>query len=92
MRRTTILILLIALLTSGAALANGSAPALDWWTVDAGGVTFAAGEGYSLGGTAGQPDAGLLTGAGYTLGGGFWGSGAALPPPKAIYLPLVLKQ
>jgi hypothetical protein len=42
--------------------------------------------GYMLGGTIGQPDAGLLTGDDYTLVGGFW-IGAV--PPYIVYLPLV---
>lgn len=45
---------------------------LSWRTVDAGGVTFGAGGGYSLGGTAGQPDAGRHNAGGYALSGGFW--------------------
>jgi len=48
---------------------------------------------YTLGGTAGQPDAGLLSGGSYTLGGGFWGGGAAAPTPEhTLYLPLALRQ
>lgn len=62
---------------------------LTWSTIDGGGATFSTGGGYSLGGTIGQPDAGLLSGGGYTLGGGFWG-GAMMPP--RIYLPLVLRN
>ena len=62
---------------------------LTWSTVDGGGGTFSTGEGYSLGGTAGQPDAGVLSGGGYTLAGGFWGAGA---PGYRIYLPVVLRN
>jgi len=42
---------------------------------------------------AGQPDAGLLAGGGYTLGGGFWGGGSPPAPvyDHALYLPLVLR-
>jgi len=61
---------------------------LTWSTVDGGGWTFSVGGGYSLGGTAGQPDAGLLSGGAYTLAGGFWGAGA---PGYRIYLPLALR-
>lgn len=43
---------------------------------------------YQLGSTVGQPDAGVLSGGGYTLVGGFWG-GAAIQ--YRIYLPLVLR-
>jgi len=62
---------------------------LSWWTADGGGYTFSAGGDYSLGGTIGQPDAGLLTGPGYTLAGGFW-SGAA--QPYRVYLPLLVRS
>ena len=62
---------------------------LSWWTADGGGETFSAGGNYSLGGTIGQPDAGLLAGPGYTLAGGFW-SGAG--QPYRIYLPLVVRN
>jgi hypothetical protein len=62
---------------------------LSWWTVDGGGTTFSTGGGYSLGGTIGQPDAGvLMNGDSYTLIGGFWAGGATV---RGIYLPIVLK-
>lgn len=64
---------------------------LSWWTVDGGGLNPVPGSGYRLGGTAGQPDAGLWQGGGYTLGGGFWGGGAVAHGPYEIYLPLVLR-
>jgi hypothetical protein len=71
---------------------------LSWWTVDGGGATFSGGghaaalpgAGYTLGGTLGQPDAGLLTAGDYTLGGGFW-RGGALAVGHKLYLPLVLR-
>ena len=64
---------------------------LSWWTVDSGGVVEAGSPGlYSLSGSIGQPDAGLvLTGGGYTLAGGFWGGAAT---QYRIYLPLVLRN
>jgi hypothetical protein len=46
---------------------------LSWWTIDGGGVTFATGGTFNLGGTAGQPDASsALTGGAFSLTGGFW--------------------
>lgn len=45
---------------------------LSWRTVDGGGATFSEGGGYLLGGTTGQPDAGMLSSGSYTLHGGFW--------------------
>ena len=63
---------------------------ISWWTVDGGGQIVSSGEGYTLGGTAGQPDAGLLRGGHYTLGGGFWGGGV-VTISHDVYLPLVLR-
>lgn len=60
-----------------------------WWTVDGGGTTWSEGGGYALGGTVGQPDAGVLQGGDYTLAGGFWGGAAA---QYRVYLPLVLRN
>ena len=66
---------------------------LSWSTIDGGGYTFSLGGSYSLGGTAGQPDAGALTGGSYTLGGGFWGGGGAQAPGSGlVYLPIILKS
>jgi hypothetical protein len=65
---------------------------LNWWTVDGGGATFSRGGAYALGGTIGQPDAGVLRGGGYTLAGGFWGEGEVAAGDHRIYLPLVLRQ
>ena len=98
-RQTVLLLLLALLLLPIAALpgqpqaaaqvgADATGYALIWSTVDGGGHTFNAGGGYALGGTAGQPDAGLSSGGGYTLAGGFWGSGAV---PYRLYLPIVLR-
>ena len=46
-------------------------------TVDAGGVVGSVAGSYTLSGTAGQPEAGLLTAGTLTLDGGFWGASAA---------------
>jgi len=78
----------LVLLLSGGALAQGGYD-LSWWTADGGGQTFSTGGGYSLGGTIGQPDAGLLSGSGYTLAGGFWSGATAI---YRVYLPLVLRS
>lgn len=73
---------MILTLMTGAALAAGDYT-LSWWTVDGGGATFSSGGSYGLGSTAGQPDAGLLTGGDYTLGGGFWYGAVAQPPTSS---------
>ncbi len=99
-KQQTAALLALALLLLSAADLPGPSPAaaqvgadaagydLTWSTVDGGGHTFNAGEGYALGGTAGQPDAGLSFGGGYTLAGGFWGGGVV---PYRLYLPIVLR-
>jgi hypothetical protein len=85
---TALLATLLAAGTAWAALS--SSYDLSWWSVDAGGSTFSTAEGYTLGGSIGQPDAAVLSG-GYTLAGGFWGGGAAAEGGY-IYLPLVLRS
>jgi len=66
---------------------------LSWSTVDGGGgASLSTGASYLLEGTSGQPDAGLMTGGTYSLGGGFWGGGAAAAPPRGLYLPLVMRS
>jgi hypothetical protein len=85
-------VLLVAALAAGTAwAAQQTGYDLSWWTVDTGGITLSTADGYTLGGTAGQPDAGLLTGGDYTLGGGFWGGGA-LGVHRRLYLPLVMRR
>jgi hypothetical protein len=94
MRRSISLLLgagVVLLLSVGlVGLAQGGYE-LSWWTVDGGGYTFSSGGGYELGGTAGQPDAGVLAGEGFTLGGGFWRGGAVVLTRYRVYLPLVVK-
>jgi hypothetical protein len=64
-----------------------AAYSISWYTVDGGGGTSAGASGYSLTGTAGQPDAGILRASPYTLGGGFWPS--LTQALRELFLPLV---
>ena len=94
MRRWVFLLLGVGVLLLSAGLvglAQGGYE-LSWWTVDGGGQMYSIGGGYELGGTIGQPDAGVLTGGGYTLGGGFWRGGTVVGNTYRVYLPLVLRQ
>ena len=88
--RSVFLALTIFFLLSASNLTLTNSPdyTLDWWTVDGGGYSFSQGNGYSLGGTIGQPDAGELHGGSYILQGGFWPDRVV---DNAIYLPLVLR-
>jgi hypothetical protein len=61
------------LLAATARAQSGGGYDLSWWTIDGGGVTFATGGTFNLGGTIGQPDASnVLTGGAFSLTGGFW--------------------
>ena len=71
---------------------SGAGYDLTWSTVDGGGGTFSIGGAYALGGTAGQPDAGPMTGGTYTLAGGLWPGGAVAAPENVIYLPVVMRN
>ena len=84
-----IVLLLGLLLVAGAALAqSGDGYDLSWNTFDGGGGTSAGGD-YIVSGTAGQPDAGALTGGEYTLIGGFWGGASTR---YELLIPAVLRQ
>lgn len=91
MKRLLVILTLIAflLLAVQAVRAAGSTSySLDWWTVDSGGGTSQGGA-YTLSGTVGQAEPGLLFGGDYTLAEGFWAKlQAAL---EKIFLPLVQK-
>jgi hypothetical protein len=58
---------------------------IDWSTIDGGGGTSTGGV-YTVAGTIGQPDAGVMSGGNYTLQGGFWGVLAAVQTPGAPWL------
>lgn len=65
---------------------------LSWFTIDGGGATPGDSPGYSLSGTIGQADAGLLSNGGHALHGGFW---AGVSPPglaHRVYLPLIIRN
>ncbi len=68
---------LMALVAAGSALAVFD---LSWNTVDGGGSMTDSGQNLAVYGTAGQPDAGLMTGGNFTIVGGFWPAASAPPP------------
>jgi hypothetical protein len=93
MKRILILLSVVVLLLTLAtvAIARIAGYDLTWWTADGGGGN-SAGNGYSLNGTIGQPDAGTIaSGGGYTLAGGFWHGGVTAPAQTKVYLPLTTK-
>jgi hypothetical protein len=100
MKRLLLLVIGCLLLAAGVCLAQPGGAALEvssqsyqvtWYTFDGGGLTFSAGGGRTLGGTAGQPDAGAMSGGGYTLAGGFWYRVPAGLEGNFLYLPLVMR-
>jgi hypothetical protein len=72
----------LATILSLAMVATASAqPTIDWYTIDGGGGTSSGGV-FTLSGTIGQPDAGVMSGGSFTLTGGFWvGFSAGGPTP-----------
>jgi len=80
-----VLALLLGLLTSVPLCGVAQPFAIDWFTIDGGGGTSTGGI-YSVNGTTGQPDAGLLSGGNFALQGGFWGVVAVIQTPGAPLL------
>ena len=71
--KTIIAIGAVALLAASA----HADPAINWWTIDAGGGSSTGGS-FTLSGTIGQFDASTpVTGGSFRLVGGFWGDGGA---------------
>ena len=70
-----------------AAMADGLAQSysIDWYTIDGGGGTSTGGV-YSVSGTIGQPDAGVMSGGNYSLVGGFWSIVSAIQTVNAPLL------
>lgn len=80
--------LLICLVCSSLCFCAVAQYSLDWSTIDGGGGTSTGGV-YSVSGTIGQPDAGLLSGGNFTLQGGFWGIIAGVQTPGAPLLSIL---
>jgi hypothetical protein len=88
----SLLVLMLVASVSSSQAQSGGGYDLTWSTIDGGGATFSTGGSYSLGGTLGQPDAGLMSGGAYALAGGFWGGTPLSNYNYNLYLPLVLKN
>src|SRR5258708_5465522 len=72
-----------------AATARAQNYSIDWFTIDGGGRTSRGGV-YSVSGTIGHPDAGHMSGANFTIAGGFWGIIAAIQTPASPLLRVFL--
>jgi hypothetical protein len=94
MRRTPVVALTILATLAIASLVSAQSGQWDltWFTIDGGGATSSAGDGFVLSGTIGQPDAVSLSGGVYTLSGGFWSVASGSDAPiSTVYLPLIRK-
>lgn len=93
-RRVMALLFLLLLVATAWAIAGATGNRADelsirWWTADGGGGQSSGG-GYSLRGTAGQPDAGRLSGGEFAIVGGFWTSPAE-QGINELFLPVVTR-
>ena len=70
------------------AAASAQDYAIGWHTVDGGGGASTNGQ-YSVTGTIGQFDAGILSGGRFILEGGFWGGAVAVQTPGAPRLTIM---
>lgn len=68
--------LVVLLALAGAARAAADPITISHWTADGGGTGLVQAGAFTLGGTIGQPDAGLLVRLNFALTGGFWGPGS----------------
>jgi hypothetical protein len=82
------LVVLLLGLTSPVLAETSATYDLSWWTVDGGGSTGLTSGDYTLSGTIGQPDAGVLSNGDYDVAGGFWQS---LLAKLEVFLPLIKK-
>ena len=75
-------IVFLFMLTLSYAAGAGDPQAFDipWYTIDGGGGTFE-GRQFTVSGTIGQPDAGVMTGGGFELSGGFWAAATVVQLP-----------
>src|ERR1700745_4042238 len=73
MRRASFsLVCLVAGILLGPVAARAQSYDISWYKIAGGGGTSAGGT-YTLSGTIGQPDAGVMSGGTYAISGGFWG-------------------
>lgn len=88
--RIILVLVLLLLITLPVLAQSGGGYDLSWSTADGGGGS-SSGSTFSLTGTAGQPDAGVMSGGDFTLAGGFWGGGAVTITQLQLFLPLIKK-
>ncbi len=80
-------ILLVLAVVPHALSQTGGVYNLSWNTTDGGGITFATGGAYQLGGTIGQHDAGASSGGVNSLTSGYWAVTNVIPSATATATP-----
>ena len=83
LNRVSLSVAVLLLVASSSLAQTGGSYDLTWNTIDGGGATFSTGGSYRVGGTVGQPDAGLSSAGAFVLNGGFWGGIGAVATPTA---------
>jgi hypothetical protein len=78
-------VMFVVLLIFSAVCTHAQSYSIDWFTIGGGGGTSTGGV-YSISGTIGQPDAGVMSGGNYSLAGGFWGFIGAVQIPNGLLL------
>ena len=84
-RATKLSVFAACCLLCGASTGLSQSYEISWFTVDGGGSTSSGGA-FSVSGTIGQPDAGVMNGGSYSLVGGFWGVVGAIQAEGAPLL------
>jgi hypothetical protein len=92
-RKVVCLLIVIVLLTAvSLVLAQTGEFQLPWHRVAGGGGTSDEGGRYTLSGTIGQSEAGvLMEGSSFQLSGGYWGGASSSALPSELYLPVVIR-
>jgi hypothetical protein len=88
----TLTLFLLSIGLTAAYAGTGGPYDLTWSTIDGGGVTLSVGGVYTLAGTAGQPDAGVLAGGAFSLDSGFWDRREGDAGGYRIFLPFIVRE
>lgn len=87
MVRFLIALSVLTVLLAGSAVYAALDNDAGWWTVDAGGASWAELGDYRLGATVGQPDAATVGAGWYELQGGYWPGARVVHP--VVYVPVL---
>ena len=86
-----LLLILLVMIVIPVVAQSGGDYDLTWNTVDNSGGIISSGSTFSMTGSIGQPEAGVVSGGSFTLCGGFITGGNFMPSNTFIYLPLLTR-